>query len=408
MYLTISKKFEISFSHRLYNNNWSDEENYRIYGDESKGNFGHGHNFEVTFVFNGPVNQNTGMVINVSEIKERINLLLVEKYDHKYLNLDTVPFDKIIPTPENIVNQLFIDAKKLFENHPVNLVACHLGEEPKIDAVAFENGNTYRQFQIDFSAARRTYSPHLNDKENEQLFGKASRKSGHGHHYKVKWTVSGNPDRESGLIYSEVNMDKMLCGIYEKYDHTNLNTDILELANKPITTEILCRQLFDELSKKVPIEKVRLNENDYFFIEYNKNRQFFMGIKSSFHAAHRLFSDSMDEKEIDKIYSNCANPNGHGHKYKVEMLVEGNLNEKSGVTYNLLEVKEGFEKKLNEWNYKHLDLETNDFKNKISTGENIVSVLWGKLNKEFDNKLIRLSLWETSNNCFTIRRSINK
>jgi 6-pyruvoyltetrahydropterin/6-carboxytetrahydropterin synthase len=408
MYLTISKKFEISCSHRLYNKNWNDKKNYDIFGDESKGEHGHGHNFDVTFIFNGPVDKDTGMVINVSVIKDRINLLLKDRFDHKYLNLDTPPFDNIIPTPENIARQLFLDAGKLFDNYPVDLVACHLGEEPDIDVVTFVNGNTNRQFQAGFSSARRTFSPHLSDRENDQMFGKASRKSGHGHHYKVIWTLTGNAENDTGLIYSEVKMKKLLDKIYDKYDHTNLNNDIPELKDNPITTEILCRQLFDELAENIPVEKVRLNENDYFFIEYDKNQQFRMGVKSSFHAAHRLYSESLNENEIEQIYNNCANPNGHGHKYKVEMVLDGILDERNGVIYNLSDVTYRLKEILGEWNYKHLDLETDDFKNTISTGENIVSVLWNKLNYEFNKKLARLSLWETPNNRFSIRRSINK
>lgn len=408
MYLTISKKFEISCSHRLFNENWSEEENFNYYGDESKGKFGHGHNFDVTFIFNGPINEKTGMVINVSEIKEIINLLINEKYDHKYLNLDTKPFDRIIPTPENIARQLFLDAENLFLNHSANLVACHLGEEPKIDVTAFGDGDINRKFYFDFSAARRTYSPNLSGIENEKLFGKASNESGHGHHYKVKCTLAGIPDSESGSIYSEVKINKLLNELYEKYDHKNLNIDIEELKNKPITTEILCRQLFDDIANNFNIRSLRIDENDNFFIEYDDNKRFRIGIKSSFHAAHRLFSESLNEREITEIYNNCANPNGHGHKYKVEMVLDSKLDEKSGIVYNLSDITIKLENILSDWNYKHLDLETDDFKNTISSGENIVSVLWHKLNKEFDNKLFRLSLWETHNNRFTIRKSNNR
>jgi len=405
MYLTISKKFEISCSHRLFNSNWSDEKNLVYYGNESRGEFGHGHNFDVTFIFNGPINEKTGMVINVSEIKERISVLLNEKYDHKFLNMDAKPFDKIIPTPENITCQLLSDAENLFENHSVNLVACHLGEESDIDVTAYRDNKINRRFYFNFSAARRTYSPNLSEEENMQLFGKATNKSGHGHHYKVKCSLEGYPDSESGSIRSEAEIKKILNEIYKKYDHNNLNTDINELINKPITSEILCRQLFNEISANLKIKKLKLNENDYFFIEYDDKMQFKMGIKSSFHAAHRLSSELLSAQEITEIYSNCANPNGHGHKYKVEMVLDGKLDEQSGIMYNLSDITQRLEKILSVWNYKHLDLETDDFKNMISTGENIVSVLWHKLNNEFDNKLFLLSLWETNNNCFTIRRS---
>ena len=72
MYLTVSKRFEISLSHRMYHPDFSDDENFAHYGDESKGMHGHGHNIVVTFMFHGPVSENDGMMLNVTIIKEKV------------------------------------------------------------------------------------------------------------------------------------------------------------------------------------------------------------------------------------------------------------------------------------------------------------------------------------------------
>jgi len=121
MYLTISKRFEISSSHRLYLDKWSEKENYDFFGRESGGIHGHGHNFEIIFVFHGPVNDQNGMMINVTIIKEKIKKIIDARYDHKFLNLDTPPFDKLLPTPENLASQLLKEAGCFLKMNPSTL-----------------------------------------------------------------------------------------------------------------------------------------------------------------------------------------------------------------------------------------------------------------------------------------------
>src|SRR6266496_87077 len=57
------------------------------------------------------------------------------------------------------------------------------------------------------------------------------------------------------------------------------------------------------------------------------------------------------------------------------------------------------------WRDKHLDLETEEFRDKPSTGENIVRALWPKIDNALQQRLVRLRLWETANNRFTVRRT---
>ncbi|KAA3631017.1 MAG: hypothetical protein DWP97_14055 [Calditrichaeota bacterium] len=406
MYLTVSKKFEISFSHRLFIDNLSEIENTELFGDESKGKFGHGHNADVTFLFNGPISETDGMVINVVEIKEKINRLLAEKYDHKFLNFDNQSFKNIQPSFEMIAKQMFADARPLFEDSNAKLVVCHIIAEPDFEATAYKNGKIERSFQFGFSAARRTYSPHLSDEENEKMFGLASRKSGHGHHYRVRLTFSDKPDETTGITILHKTIEPVLKKINSKLDHKNISTDIPEFNNIPHTTEALTKKIYEILASQLPLERLRINEHDYFYIEYNKAGEMFMGIKTMFHAAHRLTSDRITEQENREIYGKCNNIKGHGHTYKVEVLLSGEYDEKTGTMYNLIEEEDKLKNCLDKYNYKHLNLETEEFKNLIPTGENIAVVLWEELQEVYEGKLERLSLWETPNNRFTIRKEI--
>lgn len=402
MKLSVSKRFEISFSHRCFDSNLSDDENYNLYGDESRGNFGHGHNMVAVFGFTGQVDPKTGMVINVTTIKEKINRLLASRYDHKYLNLDTPPFDKILPTMKNIGKQLFSDAEILFENESAQLDFCHLSENPDFEVLVSSDDSVFQSINLDFSAARRTFSPHLSDSENEKMFGVASLKNGHGHHYRLKLTYKEqNDDRE---LLPHQKKESIKENILTEFDHKNISTDIDKFKHIPNTTEAIALYIKELLKDDLEVENIRLEENDYFFVEIDCLGKVSLGLVDSFHCAHRLHSDYLTNAENVKLYEKCNNFEGHGHKYIVEVLLSGEYDEKTGILYNLLEALDKLKKILEEYNYKHIDKELDEFKDDITTSENIVRKLFDKIDSAFTGNLNRIRLWETPNNCFEIRK----
>src|SRR5467141_209343 len=107
MLLTVSKRLEFSASRRLFIKRWSDEENLVAFGSETKARYGTGRNYVAYFVFSGPVDPTTGMLINISEIKERAGKIVRERFDHKFLNEDNPAFGDVAPTAENIARQLY-------------------------------------------------------------------------------------------------------------------------------------------------------------------------------------------------------------------------------------------------------------------------------------------------------------
>ena len=106
------------------------------------------------------------------------------------------------------------------------------------------------------------------------------------------------------------------------------------------------------------------------------------------------------------MYGKCNNPRGHGHLYISEATLGGELEERSGTLYNFAEFERALREAVGDWDNKHLDLETKEFQQRPSTGENIVQALWGKLNPLVEDRLQRLRLWETANNRFTLRRAV--
>jgi 6-pyruvoyltetrahydropterin/6-carboxytetrahydropterin synthase len=80
MLLTVSKRLEFSASRRLFVSRWTEKENLAAFGPESGARYGTGRNYRAYFIFSGPVDPVTGMLINISEIKERAGRIVHENY----------------------------------------------------------------------------------------------------------------------------------------------------------------------------------------------------------------------------------------------------------------------------------------------------------------------------------------
>src|SRR4029453_15560052 len=130
MLLTVSKRLELSASRRLHLKHWSEEENLAVFGPETNAHYGSGRNYIAYFVFTGPVDPATGMLINISEIKERAGKVLRDLFVHKFLNQDNPSFREIPPTAENVARQLYCEVASLFSDVGAKLSVCHLSESP--------------------------------------------------------------------------------------------------------------------------------------------------------------------------------------------------------------------------------------------------------------------------------------
>lgn len=97
----VTRRETFSAAHRLFNPEFSEEENKRIYGKCSNPNW-HGHNYTLEVVIAGEVDNSTGYVIDLKKLKEIIIENIIVKVDHKNLNIETDFMKGIIPTAENI------------------------------------------------------------------------------------------------------------------------------------------------------------------------------------------------------------------------------------------------------------------------------------------------------------------
>ena len=140
MLLTVSKRLEFSASRRLKIAGWTDKDNATAFGPETSARYGSGRNYIAYFVFTGPVDPATGMLINISEIKERAGKVLRDGFDHKFLNQDNPSFRDVPPTIENVARQLYCDVASLFSDVGAKLCVCHLTESPERSATFYSNG----------------------------------------------------------------------------------------------------------------------------------------------------------------------------------------------------------------------------------------------------------------------------
>jgi 6-pyruvoyltetrahydropterin/6-carboxytetrahydropterin synthase len=102
MKIKVSRKEHFNAAHRLFNPAWSDQKNLEIFGKCSYPNY-HGHNYEMIVTVTGEPNPNTGYVFDMKVLSDIIKVNILNKFDHKNLNLDTEYFKNLNPTAENIV-----------------------------------------------------------------------------------------------------------------------------------------------------------------------------------------------------------------------------------------------------------------------------------------------------------------
>lgn len=104
--VTVNRKEHFNAAHRLYNESWSDEKNEAVFGKCNNPNW-HGHNYEVIVSLTGEPNAETGYVYDMKKLSNLIKDKVLNRFDHKNLNLDVTEFKNLNPTAENIVKVIY-------------------------------------------------------------------------------------------------------------------------------------------------------------------------------------------------------------------------------------------------------------------------------------------------------------
>ena len=131
----------------------------------------------------------------------------------------------------------------------------------------------------------------------------------------------------------------------------------------------------------------------------------FVTRRMSFSAGHRLHNDALSAEENKLVFGKCNNPNGHGHNFTVEVTVAGEIDPRTGMVYNLRDLKEimgeVIEKGLD---HKNLNLDVPALQGVIPTAENLAAVIWRMLSDKLPAGLLHeVKLVETENNFVSYR-----
>jgi 6-pyruvoyltetrahydropterin/6-carboxytetrahydropterin synthase len=125
MYIT--RRSEFSASHACFRPDWSDERNRAVYGDQANPR-GHGHNYILEVTLSGEPDSVTGMIVDLKEVKAILEREIIAPFDHRFLNHEVPPFDRVVPTPENIAREIWRRLTPAFSSGPARLANVRLFE----------------------------------------------------------------------------------------------------------------------------------------------------------------------------------------------------------------------------------------------------------------------------------------
>ena len=104
--VAVFRKEHFNAAHRLNNPNWSAEKNSEIFGKCNNPNY-HGHNYDLTVKVVGYPDEETGYVVDTKVLSNMIRDKVINRFDHKNLNLDVTEFNNLNPSAENIAMVIY-------------------------------------------------------------------------------------------------------------------------------------------------------------------------------------------------------------------------------------------------------------------------------------------------------------
>jgi len=264
---------------------------------------------------------------------------------------------------------------------------------------------------VEFEASHRYWNPEFSLAENHRTFGKCVSPYGHGHNYVLRVTLTGHNDPRTGMVLNVKELDRILKEVSSEFDHKFINADHPSFHARIPTTENLASYMRDRIETKLHAEQgnyhlsqVRLYEEPTLWSDVYAGEGRTMASLTKtfgFSAAHRLHSSLLSDEENRAVFGKCNNPNGHGHNYELEVTVQGEIDQRTGMILDLGFLMQTVQEQILErFDHKHLNSDTSEFRNLNPTGENITKVIWDLLNPKLGKSLTKIGLWETPKNFF--------
>jgi 6-pyruvoyltetrahydropterin/6-carboxytetrahydropterin synthase len=279
--VVVTKRVTFCAAHWYYRPDWSPERNNATFY-ACANRHAHGHNYELELAVAGPCQPDTGMVVNLNEVKQWLHTHVVQPLDHKNLNMQVPFFADHIPTLENLVGYIWQQLTPVVADHAgLTLHSLRLVENETLYVTALD-ANTMTaptapalmlSRRYDFSAAHRLYNPAFTDAQNEQVFGLCNNPNGHGHNYDVEITLTGQPDLDTGMLVDIVQLDDLVKReIISQVDHKHLNLDVPFFAGINPTAEniavVFWHRLAPHFTQGPLLHRVRIIESRNNYADY--------------------------------------------------------------------------------------------------------------------------------------------
>ena len=131
--VSVYRKEHFNAAHRLHNALWDEAKNEKIFGKCNNPSY-HGHNYEIVAKVTGIPDPETGYVIDTKKLSDIMKESVLEKFDHKNLNLDVKDFENLNPTAENIVMVIY------------NLLREKINKDLKLQVRLYETPRNFAEY----------------------------------------------------------------------------------------------------------------------------------------------------------------------------------------------------------------------------------------------------------------------
>jgi 6-pyruvoyltetrahydropterin/6-carboxytetrahydropterin synthase len=245
----LTKRIEFAAAHRYIKPEWDEAKNRAVFGP-CYNPPAHGHNYMLEVTVAGEVDQNTGMVINLFDLK-RVLLAVIEEFDHKNLNLDMPYFKDRIPTSENLARVLWTKLENQKDIGMLHSIRLYEDEDLCADVTAAGG--------LDVAGITRRYS------------FTAVHEGNRGHTWDCFVTILGSIDPITGMVTDIGGLNRLT---HEKIERVFEGQDLRQvLGVREVTGELLAKAVWDRLVNFIQggrLEKVRLVQTRDLIFEYSE------------------------------------------------------------------------------------------------------------------------------------------
>ena len=365
--LIAQKYFDFSASHRLARWDWSAEKNRSFFGLESQGAFGHGHNYRLGVGISGPVAPNSGMICELSELKELLLSTVMPQFDHVYLNAQPA-FTHCVPTVEAVVDAIF-KASEAQLAAPLVLEQCTLTESPAGDAVRYRNGELESAITLQLLEIP------------QRIWHRGEiREIIHPLIMRVTFGYQLDPDCH------HCQAEQLMKLRFSQWAEAFQSPRALTLAQYALLFWPLLQVLG-------PVKRIRLLSLGAQGCSYAGEEWIDASVHTTHFWGHHLENPDLSNAQNLALFGRCFAH--HGHTFDLDTTIRMSAFEDQLISPQILKVVEAV---TQGWNYRSITSELTTFMGKPGTCETVISELAQQLAPEIP--VIRLSLFETPNNQF--------